>query len=270
MRRIRFFIGVCIGVASIGAFLYVWTVSVEGAAHYTPDYPKRSLDKILDKELLTGEDYDILFRQTGLGKVAVDAIRRSGRSHEIKMVQEIYFEPVRVCCEANSLISREERVVCDGRDVQTMIPVVEEGDILITFNSHAFGWRCGHAAIVVDAEKRLTLEARVLGTDSAIMSMSHWQQYPSFAILRLKGVSKEERKKVADYAMKNLTDVPYQLTAGFFGDELVGTQCAHLVWYAYKSVAYDLDSDGGRLVTPKDLFESEYLEIVQLYGMKES
>ena len=31
---------------------------------------------------------------------------------------------------------------------------------------------------------------------------------------------------------------------------------------------YDLDSNGGRLVTVKDLWESDLLEIVQVYGME--
>ncbi len=270
MRRSRLFVVVCLGMVMLGAFLYLWTISTEESAHDTPDCAMVSLEEILEKEELAKEEYDILFQQTGLGKAAVDEMRRTGRTAEIKKLQAFYFEPVRVCCEANSPISREERLIGDGGRMQVMIPVVEEGDILISFNSHAFGWRCGHAAIVVDAENRLTLEARVLGSNSAIMSMSHWQQYPSFAVLRLKGVSKEMRKKVADYAAEYLTDVPYQLSAGFWGEELWGTQCAHLVWYAYNVFAYDLNSDGGWLVTPRDIFESELLEVVQSYGMRES
>lgn len=47
---------------------------------------------------------------------------------------------------------------------------------------------------------------------------------------------------------------------------LSGTQCAHLVWYAYKQVGIDLDSDGGIFVTPYDILNSPYLEVVQSYG----
>ena len=45
------------------------------------------------------------------------------------------------------------------------------------------------------------------------------------------------------------------------------THCAHLVWYAYRSYGYDLDGDGGRIVTPKDLSKSSLLEPVQVVGV---
>ena len=50
-------------------------------------------------------------------------------------------------------------------------------------------------------------------------------------------------------------------------ETITGTHCAHLVWYAYQQFGYDLDSDGGIIVTPRDLYESTNLEIVQIYGM---
>ncbi len=105
-------------------------------------------------------------------------------------------------------------------------------------------------------------------------------------------------ENVAAYASQHLVDVPYQLLAGVFSRELYrarertgmstgatisvpntvsnvpqiatealsGTQCAHLVWYAYKQFGIDLDSDGGLFVTPYDIQNSPYLEIVQSYG----
>ena len=39
------------------------------------------------------------------------------------------------------------------------------------------------------------------------------------------------------------------------------------IWCGWQEQGYDLDSDGGRLVTAKDLFDSELLELVQVYGM---
>lgn len=85
--------------------------------------------------------------------------------------------------------------------------------------------------------------------------------------LRLKDVPAQTRAEIADYARENLTGVPYRLSAGMW--DAPGTQCAHLVWSAYSRFGYDLDSDGGRIVTPKDLYESPLLEIVQIYGMEE-
>ncbi len=70
-----------------------------------------------------------------------------------------------------------------------------------------------------------------------------------------------------------LNDIPYRLTAGLFGEKysepgaLAGTHCAHLVWEAYRMAGFDLDSDGGRLVTAKDIANSPLLEIVQIFGV---
>ena len=72
-------------------------------------------------------------------------------------------------------------------------------------------------------------------------------------------------------------DIPYKLT-GFCGkvgeaqeqgdsSPVEGTQCAHLVWLAYRHFGYDLDSDGGYIVTPYDIYSSEFLELVQIYGI---
>ncbi len=159
-----------------------------------------------------------------------------------------------------------------GDEMSEIMPVLEDGDILITFNSHFLGWRNGHAAIVTDAEAGLVLEALALGKDSAVLSLKGWRDCPSFAVLRLAGVSAEQRKMVAKYAEEVLSGVPYRLTAGMWESietmRLSGTHCAHLVWYAYKQFGYDLDSDGGILVTPRDLYDSPLLELVQVYGME--
>lgn len=277
------------GITAVAFLLLLWGWSAEGQARYTPVYEMVNIEEYLYKEELSQEEYILLFRQTGLARVAVDALRAEGREEELLTLQEKFFEQVPVECEANTIISREERIVGNSieedsvtisaertlesaQDRYVDIPYVENGDILITFNCHVFGWRNGHAAMVVDAEKGLTLEARVLGTDSAIISMEHWKQYPSFVILRLKNVEQAQRAKIAEYAQTQMTGMPYRLTAGW-GDWMYpealtkGTHCAHLVWSAYHAFGYDLDSDGGMIVTPHDLYESDLLEFVQVYGM---
>ncbi len=123
---------------------------------------------------------------------------------------------------------------------------------------------------------------------------------PSDKVLQQSGMLSEKEyqgtvdyaKAAAQYAINYLQDIPYHLLAGvgerLFPDgvpivmahateeengavgvpapQLKGTQCAHLVWYAYKQVGIDLDSDGGILVTPYDIQNSPYLEVVQSYG----
>lgn len=268
-------IRIFLGVGLSGIFLSLWTTMAEKEAHYTPDYPMENLEEYLKKEELTREEYTLLFQQTGLGRAAVDELRRNGNLAIVKELQQDFFEEVEVRCEANTIISREELLDCVFRASPVAIPIVEEGDILITFNCHVLGWRVGHAGIVVDAANRLTLEARVLGSDSAVLSLEHWRNYPSFAVLRLRGIGKERRQEIAEYARTHLEALPYQLTAGILPaadrskteETIPGTQCAHLVWYAYKQYGYELDSDGGSIVTPRDLFDSPLLEVVQIYGM---
>ena len=84
----------------------------------------------------------------------------------------------------------------------------------------------------------------------------------------------EQRQEVADYACEELHGVPYHLSSGFIGPkapdpdaEYFGLQCAYLAWYAWNHFGYDLDGDGGRLVSSDDLLQSELLEVVQMYGM---
>ncbi len=187
-------------------------------------------------------------------------------------------------------------------------PALQDGDILVSFSSHIFGWRSGHAGIVVDAAGGQTLEAIAVGHDSRICSLDSWAEYPSVAVLRLKGASREERAQVAAFAREYLVGIPYRV-ASFtwtvpemplpaepaalepsllkepaalepFLPEApaapvrplplripAGTQCAHLVWAAYAHFGYDLDGDGGSVVTPADLFWSSQLEVVQVYGL---
>ena len=314
--------------------LYLWTAAAEQEAHVIPDYPKENIASYANRKMLTDEEYELLFRQTGLGRPAIDMLCSTGRQEELFALQENYFAEVQVQCAPNTLVSRAEYLVKPQQvkkqaaerqvaeqqadTIGQRIPVIEEGDILVNFNCHVFGWRSGHAGIVTDAEKRLTLEAKVLGTDTELLSLERWEQSPTFVVLRLKNASKEERAEIAAYAEEHLTDIPYSLTAGLWSstglrdslkhgcsklwnrmqesapklcaglqelfpeleklavenvqksseNPLQGTHCAHLVWYAYKQFGYDLDSDGGRIVTPRDLYESPMLEIVQIYGME--
>lgn len=286
---------------SLPCALALWTAEAETHAHYTPECPKADLLPILQKESPDPADYALLFQQTGLAQSGVDQLYASGQQWMLLGLQERFLAPVEVECCPDDLFVRSERLsdfrelVYDGNPFKLQIasagraetgemsefyfmPAVQAGDILITFSGHVFGWRSGHAAMVVDAEKRLTLEAIMPGYASRICSLDDWREYPGFALLRLKGASGQERERIAAYAQSRLTGIPYRLasfTEGPFpggsardGSEVpAGTQCAHLVWYAYRQFGYDLDSDGGFVVTPADLYCSDMLELVQIYGL---
>jgi uncharacterized protein YycO len=147
---------------------------------------------------------------------------------------------------------------------------VRNGDIFITKGTHSLGWRHGHAAIVTDETKGETLEAICIGEKVVLQSIDKWRTYPSFIQLRLKDYNSIKTAKIAEYAKKELLGLPYGLFTGIpekKPDKLKSTQCSHVVWYPYERFGYDLDSDGSWLVTPKDIANSEHLEIVQVYGV---
>ena len=314
MKRKCLFLFLCGSVLMMAFWLGVWTAWAEGYAHYTPEYAKVDIVPILQKRTLERTDYEELFLQTGMTQVGVDELRGRNRQSDLLLLQERFFAEAEMVCLRDFYVVQSERLVQLGegslgyetsvvnkREIPLMaeeeklmeshfLPAVHPGDILISFNGHIFGWRNGHAAIVVDAEEGLTLEAITLGSDSRICSIEKWAEYPCFALLRLEGAPLEERMKIAEYAKENLVGVSYRLLS-FSGEGMVadatalreqkrvrkttvaaeealaGTHCAHLVWSAYAHFGYNLDSDGGLIVTPRDIFDSDLLEVVQIYGL---
>lgn len=302
-RKVRRIVFTAVNIAiPLTILLSLWTYYAEKEAHWCPDYPMEDISDYITKKTLSPEEYEFLFRQTGVTRPGIDALKNENKMNELLPVQRRFFQKVEVECERNFLLFREvlkepeleieRKLVSSGqwtnsrgenaehlrqRNVEKeelegnnrFIPILEDGDILITFNSHFLGWRNGHAALVVNAEEGLTLEAITLGEDSAIMSVASWAKRPSFTVLRLAGADKASRKQIAEYAVDTLNNLPYRLTAGLWKEkgELVGTHCAHLIWYAYQQFGYNLDSDGGMLVTPKDIYDSPLLEVIQVYGV---
>lgn len=224
---------------------------------------------MLEKEELEEQDYRTIFYQTGLGRRAVEGLTRTERTELLPKAQEAFFSNPKVECSKNTFLTWEEQ------NTSEILPVfgrVEEGDILITFCTHAFGWRNGHAALVVDAAKGLTLEAVVLGRPSCIRTLELWRQYPSFVVLRLQNTEQEKRKEIARYALQKMQGIPYGFKTDFteqfgFDRKAEDTDCSHLIWQIYAAFGYNLDSDGGIFVTPKDIAMSPYLEVVQIYGI---
>lgn len=265
--------------------LFLWGELAEDSAHISPDYPKEDIVQLFLKKSIDEGEYKKILYQTGLGKTAIDKLREKQSANEnknnmewiekIQTLQNFFFREVNYTRTKNSLISCEETLVGeDGKRMEgTEFVDIQEGDILITKSSRVYGWRNGHAALVVDAKKGKTVESVVLGENSCIQNISKWNYYPNVMIFRLKGASNEFRKQIADWAMNHLENLPYRFSVGVFsckeGKEgtIEGTQCAHLVWAAYRQFGYDLDGDEGRIVTPKDLANSDWLEIVQLYGI---
>ena len=286
--------GLVLGVW-LGLFLYNWTYESADTAYIGPDVAYREIAELVGLRQVSEPKLELLSQQTGCSVSVVEQLLEQGRGEVLLEIQAAYFSPIEIRSIRSTPFTISEQVVdAPGRGMD--FADIRDGDILITKNSRFLGWRNGHAGLVVDAKQGLVLEAVMLGTDTRCCSIEHWAQYPSVMVLRLReefektegseNTAQYQAKLAADYALEALTDVPYCLWAGvkdkLFSQlkawggvwtegmqeplELKGTQCAHLVWYAYKQAGIDLDSDGGLLVTPEDLRKSPYLEVIQSYG----
>lgn len=229
--------------------------------------------KITEKILLTEEDYSVILSQTGLGKPAVDALISESKTAEIEKYHDYYTADKDFLCIREGVFACHERILDARGDYEYNPPFadLQNGDILLTLSIHSLGWRHGHAAVVVDAENGVTAEALMIGEDSCLGTVGDWKSYPLVAVLRAKDVSTEVQNEIARFAEHNLIGIPYSLTSGIVGGRSTenvpaSTQCAHFVWFAYKAYGIDIDSDGGRVVTPYDILHSDKLEIVQIYG----
>lgn len=255
-----------LAVSYISSFYFA-----ESLAHIRPPCDKADLACLLNKESLDSEEYGLIYEQTGLGKPAVDALwDKKDKAARIIGFQEQFFREAKFITIKTTPVSYED-FLSDKR--AELIPV-EKGDILITSAAHIFSWRNGHAAIVVDAEEGKILEAASIGIKTSVTGAAKWGKYPNFAILRLKGAEPELRAEIADFALENMNGVQYGLFAGISDmkhnnrSDKVKTQCAHLVWRAYAEFGYDIDSDKGLIVTPRDIMFSDLLETVQIYGLQ--
>lgn len=259
----------CVLMAVI-CFLLGWKEQTEEDVYTVPNREKQDISALILKDEWCEEDYRLLFYQTGLSRRAIEAIPENERTEVLLRAQKAFFTAPEIECSKNSIITWQEE---NSNKFLPEIVGLENGDILISFCTHAYGWRNGHAAIVVDAKEGKTLEAVLMGRDSCIQNVQKWRKYPSFIVLRLKDASASEREEIADYAAEHMEGVPYGFLTDisehfWWGDAKGGdTDCSHLIWKSFRAFGYDLDSDGGVIVTPRDIAESSLLEVIQVYGI---
>lgn len=254
---------------------------IENEGHYTPSYAKQDIE-IIARDGIKENEYKELFLQTGLGKSTIESIVENNDNYveELKKYQNDFFAENDYECNRITIITGEEQSVDAEGNIEGKFKIqgLRDGDILISLSTHSLGWRHGHAAIVVDSINGVTLESLVLGQDSEYQNYKKWEKYPTFIQLRLKdnvlkevgGDRQEAEKKLRNTAEIKLNGVPYGLFAGIpfkYVENIKKTHCAHLVWYAYKELGIDIDSDKGIFVTPYDMANSDLLEVVQIYGI---
>lgn len=280
---------------ALGGLQIGFVVADNTATVYLPDYEMMDLDEILAKEILTEEDYDILYKQTGLTKIGVDRAREKGTAvgqagyRRITAIQQEYFNKDRKIVH-----NYFSPFICTDHVTDYATPIfLEDGDLLVTSSTHFSGWRIGHAAIVADGENEMIFQATQVGSENGYIDIVNFMNRLDFMVLRIKpevfsktqingeyvidDAYKSALSDIIEYITTDLKDSVYSIFTGVFTskDECEKTMCSHLLWYGFKyfdadngkeNRGIDIDSNGGPLVMPQDIANSPYVELVQTFG----
>ncbi len=233
--------------------------------YWQPDYAKVEIEPLLNKVELSGEDYELLYRQTGLTKLTIDDMRSDELGREqILRIQQSFFAKYPIKSRLFNIFT-----YMDETDGFAQLCNLKDGDIILSATTRVSWWRYGHAAIVVDGELGTIAEAIAPGTKSKLNNATCFRNMANFIVLRPKADDKL-KEEIVNYVSAEMLGIPYRLTTGIFTkkyqEELNVSQCAHFVWYAYKKFGIDLDSTGGMVVKPQDIALSNQVEVVQVYG----
>ena len=250
----------------------ICVVRIDNNAYFSPDYEKQDLSALINKESYCEEDYKTFFYQTGLGKIAIDQLKQTETfTSSVMKAQENFFAPKNVTCQRKAITTNMEYFVDSAGFMERGFSIfcAQAGDVVIMESSHSFGWRHGHAGLVLD--EMYTLEAPIINVPAGRYYLSEWETYPTFMLLRLKDADKEFTENLAKDAYKNIKGARYSVLAGVFNKKYTdktpdGVQCASMVWYAYKNAGIDIDASGGKIVTVQDIKNSDKFEIVQIFG----
>jgi len=262
-------IAVCLAIVIIIP-LILWIGQLVSSSYeaYLPDYDKLDIREILLKDELSDEDYETLFLQTGLTRIGIDGLLELGLGSRILKIQDQYFE--KQSYYFYSFLPFTGYLRRTTQPIVAEFAFLENGDILYSPTTFFSFIRIGHTSMMVDVSRGAMAQASGYGSPVKLIHISHFFSRPAFVILR-PNMTKQERQSVADYTLDELIGAEYSLFAGIFGEkakeELTSTHCSHFIWYAYMKSGLDLDSDGGRIVTPSDIFNSENLSVVQIYGI---
>ncbi len=243
-----------------------------GFTAWRPDYEKCDITPLLEKTELDGEDYELLYRQTGLTRIGIDGLLKEGFKARIFEIQNQFFEEQDYKMREFAPFTGYMRRTPPNDPASFCI--LENGDILYSPTTFFSFIRLGHTAIVIDAPTvyggGYLAQASGYGTSIIKLTLDSFFIRPAFVVLRV-NEDEETREAAASLVKEKLGTAEYGLFAGIFGDkapeELEKTHCSHLVWYAWYMNGVDIDSNGGKIVTPKDILRSENLSVVQVYGI---
>lgn len=278
-RALAVFLGILVFTGALIISLLIADAVCEKSGRTTPSYERVDISELLDKsEDWTEEEIRLLYRQTGLGKAALLEMKKTHLyengvyiplSEQILPFQDALFYEGEIIHEKVADVSKRD-IMKNFR--APVAPVMKAGDVFVNSSTHTLGFRNGHAALVLD-EYGTVLESFEYGRDSSVTANGHrwFAQSSNFILLRLKDADKNTRAGIASEARKNLLGIPYSIAVGVFskkyqGERSATTHCSHLVWQAYMNAGYDIDSNGGIVVTPRDIARSPLFEVIQVYG----
>ena len=278
IRRLVKFL--CIVLICVTAFFLADYILAEladrNAVYNTDKLTQEEIQKVSETiesdKAFNEEDYLRIFRFTGLGQAAVDRLKSEDTGDAILFYGANFQKENSYLCNRNGILTYDEYLSDENNRLiwNPDFANLQNGDVLVTMSIHTFGYRHGHAAVVVDADRGLIAHSVRFGENSRVDSVNEYKKYPLVAVLRLKEDSEKTGQEIADYINDSMMDIPYNLLAATHKelkhDAPETTQCAHFVWYAYKKFGYDINSDGGWLVTPADILDSDDFDIVQIYG----
>ena len=191
---------VCIILVALLVFRLVdfglseWTdlIAYEDAVRDDAKWEKIA-EKINNNIFLTTEDYEIVMSQTGLGKSAFDSLVFQGRMDKIEDYREYFLLDKEFYCYREGVFACHESIKDSNDEFIDNPPFadIRNGDIIVTLSIHSLGWRHGHAAIVVDAEKGLCIQANMVGEKSSYGYVNTWKDFQMVALLRVKDESSE-------------------------------------------------------------------------------
>lgn len=267
-RAIIISASVVLFLALVLAFFVIGERVALGFERYVPGYEKIELSEILEKGALTDEDYAILYKQTGLTKEGIDSVIAKDGYDGIYEIQDEFFKSYEIVDENFAPFCHYYEVEVPKNDLLNLVPL-QKGDIIISTSTEFSWWTVGHCAMVIDSNQ--VIEVNGVGDTSSITS---WGLYSikrrgNFMVLR-PNLDEATINAIIEYTKNELVDIPYDPTIGVlsrkYNPEIPVSQCSHLVWFAFYQFGIDLDSNGGTIVTPKDIANSRYLRLVQVSG----
>lgn len=265
-RIISILCTISLSLVVVFAALGIGCVYTEHAwQRFSPKYERIDITPILEKEQKTQADYDVIYAQTGLTRIAVEDMMVKKMQPRILEIQDNFFALRERRVEKFNFFSR-----LNTADGATPMAALQDGDIIVSAATYTSWFRHGHAALVVNGATGLVLESVEAGAPSTVSGIEYLANYENFIVLR-PDLPLETREQVAKDAYQTLDGIPYDISVGIFSKKYkptpAGTHCAHIVWLAYKKFGVDLDSNGGAIVTPRDILLSPKLQIVQVYGL---